>query len=77
MRISYKGGTSDTTSICVSSNLVEIFSDPPGISLDLDDKKGTLFLLARRVDLIFLSNVVILLFVLVGLKSLVQYIPHL
>ena len=53
MRISYKCGTSDTTSICVSSNPVEIFSDPQGISLDLDDKKGTLFLLARRVDLIF------------------------
>ena len=74
MTISYECGTSDTTSICVSSNPVEIFSDPYRF---LDDKKGTLFLLARRVDLIFLSNVVILLFVLVGLKSLVQYIPHL
>ena len=74
MTISYKCGTSDTTSICVSSNPVEIFSDPYRF---LDDKKGTLFLVGRRVDLIFLSNVVILLFLLVGLKSHVQYIPHL
>ena len=50
MTISYECGTSDTTSICVSSNPVEIFSDPYRF---LDDKKGTLFLSARRVDLIF------------------------
>ena len=76
MTISYKCGTSDKTSICISSNHVEVFSEPYRF---LDDKKGTLFLLARRVDLIFLSNVVpvVLLFVLVGLKSVVQYIPHL